>query len=266
MTSPAEQHSPPLIEMRGVTLGALRDADRVVAADVNWTVARGDFWVVGGWQGAGKSDFLMTTAGLLAPRAGNYRLFGEPMPIFEEPRLAERLRLGLVFDGGQLLNQLTVFENVALPLHYHRNLPREAIEPGVREVLEVLELSPWAASTPGAMPRPWRKRAGLARALMLQPEILLVDGALSGADRRHARWWLNFLSELNRGHALLNGRPVTLVATTEDFRPWRTHARQFAVLAEQCFTALGDWAAVERCELPTVRALFESQAAGQGVV
>jgi putative ABC transport system ATP-binding protein len=246
-----------LLEMRGVTIGALRDAERVVAMDVNWTVAPGDFWVVAGLQGAGKSDFLMTVAGLLPPRAGDYRLFGEPRPVFDEHRLAERLRFGLVFEGGQLLNQLTVFENVALPLRYHRNRTREDVEPDARAMLAAMELLPWAASTPGAMPRPWRTRAGLARALMLRPEVLLVDGPLGGVDRRHAQWWLNFLGELACGHALFGGRPVTLVATAEDFRPWQGRGRQFAVLAEQRFTALGDWAAVERSDASAVRVLLE---------
>ena len=251
-----------LLEMRGVTVGALRDTEIVVATDVNWTVAPGDFWVLAGLQGAGKTDFLMMTAGLLPPRAGDYRLFGEPMPIFEEHRLAARLRLGLVFDGGQLLNHLTVFENVALPLRYHRNPTREEVERDVRAMLEAMELLPWAGRTPGAMPRSWRKRAGLARALMLRPEVLLVDSALGGADLRHANWWLNFLAELARGHALLGGQPVTLVATAEDFRPWQSRAKQFAVLAEQRLTVLGGWPEVERSRHPAVRMLLESHEGG----
>ena len=58
--------------MRGVAVGAMRDPDAVVVEDVNWTVAPGDFWVVGGLQGSGKSDFLMMAGGLMAPAAGAY--------------------------------------------------------------------------------------------------------------------------------------------------------------------------------------------------
>src|SRR5438876_5384484 len=106
----------PVIEMENVAVGAMRDQSTMVVEEINWTVAAGDYWVVAGLQGAGKSDFLMMTAGLMPPAEGNYRLFGEEMPIFDEGRLRHRLRLGLVFDGGQLLNHLTVWENVALPL------------------------------------------------------------------------------------------------------------------------------------------------------
>src|SRR5215471_14578677 len=91
--------SAPVIEMREVAVGAMHDPGEVVAEQINWSVAAGDFWVVGGLQGAGKSDFLMMAGGLIAPARGDYRLFGEAMPIFGEARLPHRLRLGLVFDG-----------------------------------------------------------------------------------------------------------------------------------------------------------------------
>ena len=121
---PPAQAGVPAIEMTGVAVGALRDPDTTVAEGINWTVNAGDYWVVAGLHGSGKSDFLMLTGGLMAPRQGRYRFFGEEMPIFEEARLKERLRLGLVFEGGQLFNHLTVAENVALPLRYHHNLSR----------------------------------------------------------------------------------------------------------------------------------------------
>src|SRR5258705_5367346 len=101
-----------VIEMENVSVGAMRDQSTIVVEDINWRVAPGDYWVVGGLQGAGKSDFLMMTGGLMPPAGGHYRLFGEPMPIFEEARLKERLRLGLVFDGGQPFNTLPSLENV----------------------------------------------------------------------------------------------------------------------------------------------------------
>src|SRR5512146_2133872 len=106
----------PAIEMTGVALGAMRAPERMVAEGINWTVRVGDYWVVAGLQGSGKSDFLMLAGGVMAPLRGRYLFFGEEMPIFEEARLKQRLRLGLVFDSGQMLNDLTVAENVALPL------------------------------------------------------------------------------------------------------------------------------------------------------
>lgn len=222
-----------IIEMTGVAVGALHDPDTVVVEDVNWTVTAGDFWAVGGRTGSGKSDFLMLAAGLLTPPRGQCRIFGDALPIFEEARLAQRLRLGFVFDGGHLFNNLTIAENVALPLQYHSTAPPAEIAARVEQLLAATELTSWTNSTPGTMGRNWQKRVGLARALALAPEVLLLDNPLGGADARHAAWWLEFLGQLATGHELLPGkRAVTLVVTADDLHPWQHRARQFAVLRE----------------------------------
>jgi ABC-type transporter Mla maintaining outer membrane lipid asymmetry ATPase subunit MlaF len=245
-----------VIEMSEVAVGSLRDQTTVVAEEINWTVAAGDYWVIGGLQGSGKSDFLMMTGGLMPPVAGNYKLLGEPMPIFDEPRLKHRLRLGLVFEGGQLFNHLTVAENVALPLRYHRNLSQAAAEPEVQQLLEILELGPWADSTPGAIGRNWQKRVGLARALILKPEVLLIDSPLTGLDLRHVNWWLGFLAQLAKGKAVIEGRPMTLIVTAADLRPWQRRARQFAILRDKRLAVLGSWAQLEAASSELVQELM----------
>ena len=161
-----------------------------------------------------------------------------------------------MFDGGQLFNHLTVAENIALPLRYHHNLSRSEAAAAVSELLACTELGPWAESTPGTLGRSWQKRAGLARALALQPEVLLVDNPLGGLDSRHRHWWLGFLDQLSKGHSLLQGRPVTLVVTTADFRPWKGHARQFATLRNRRFVVLGAWAQLEAASEELVRELL----------
>jgi len=231
--------------MHGVTVGSMRDLNTTVVEGVQWNVAARDYWVIGGLQGSGKSDFLSMTGGLMPPLQGTYRLFGEPMPIFDEARLKTRLRMGLVFETGQLFNHLTVGENVSLPLRYHRNLSHQQAAGRVNEMLEAMELGPWADSTPGAMARNWQKRVGLARALILEPELLLLDNPIPGLDLRHSNWWLSFMEQLSRGHSLLHNRPVTLVVTSADLRPWRGRAHQFAVLREKRLVVLGTWAQVE---------------------
>jgi len=256
MTAVAPNPSQPVIEMTAVSATAMKDPDRIVVENVDWSVAPGDYWAVAGLHGSGKSDFLMLAAGLLSPARGTYRFCGETMPIFEDARLPTRLRLGLVFDGGQLLTQLTIAENVALPLRYHRNLSAAEAEERVRAMLELTELSRWADSTPGAIGRNWQKRAGLARALMLQPDVLLLDNPLSGLDARHANWWLRFLDQLSAGHGFFDGKPLTLVATTENLRPWKGHARQFALLRDKQFAVLGGWAQVAEAADALVKELL----------
>jgi ABC-type transporter Mla maintaining outer membrane lipid asymmetry ATPase subunit MlaF len=231
--------------MRDVSVAAMRDQSRVVLREINWTAASGEYWVVAGLQGSGKSDFLAMTASLMGPAAGQYLLFGEEMPIFDEARLKTRLRLGLVFETGQLFNHLTVSENIALPLRYHNNLTKVEAAPQVQPVLEALELEPWADSTPGALGRPWQKRVGLARALVLRPEVLLVDSPLTGLDLRHSSWWLAFLEQLSKGHPLLGGRRLTLVVTTADVRPWSNRAVRFAIIRDERFHVMGEWERLE---------------------
>jgi len=245
MESLPNPSAPPAIEMHEVAVGAMRDQRLTVLEGINWRVAEGDYWVVAGLQGSGKSDFLMMTGGLMPPLAGVYTLFGEPMPIFEESRLKKRLRLGLAFETGQLFNQLTVAQNIALPLRYHENLRHSEAKARVQPILDAMELGPWADSTPGAIGRNWQKRVGLARALVLKPDVLLVDSPLTGLDLRHVNWWLGFLDALSRGHALPGGGPMTLVVTAADLRPWKNRARQFAVLKGNRFSVLGAWSQLE---------------------
>ena len=117
----SENQNIPAIEMRGVNVAAMRDASFTVVEDVNWSVAPGEFWVIAGQEHSGKSDLLMLAAGLMMPADGSYKLFGNDTKDFGEAELAERLRVGFVFQGGQLFNQLTIAENVALPLRYQKN-------------------------------------------------------------------------------------------------------------------------------------------------
>jgi ABC-type transporter Mla maintaining outer membrane lipid asymmetry ATPase subunit MlaF len=249
----------PVIRMESVTVGSLQDPSVTVAEEINWLVQPGDYWVIAGLQGAGKTDFLMMTGGVMAPLCGRYWLFEEEMPIFDEARLKERLRLGLVFESGQLFNQLTVRENLALPLRYHRNLMPAQAAAEIEAFLDAMELGPWADSTPGAIGRNWQKRVGLARALTLRPEVLLIDNPLAGLDLRHVKWWLSFLDQLSKGHRLLHERPVTMAVSTADLRPWKAQARQFAILRNKRLAVLGTWAQLEAASEDLVRELLPAE-------
>lgn len=246
----------PALDMHGLAVASMKNPNVIVAKDVNWTVQPGEFWVVGAPQHSGKSDFLMTVGGIMSQADGEFSFLGEAMPIFEEARMAHRLKLGFVFDGGQLLGSLTVAENLALPLRYHSRLAAAEIEARVNALLELTELKPWANLTPVNVARSWQQRAGLARALALAPEVLLLDSPLTGLDVRHTTWWLGLLDALSCGHRILDGRPLTVIATADDLRPWRRHAQRVACLSKRQFLVLGDWSAVDASAEPEVKDLL----------
>jgi ABC-type transporter Mla maintaining outer membrane lipid asymmetry ATPase subunit MlaF len=252
----SELENTSVIEMRDVSIGAMRDIGFIVLEEVNWSVAPGEFWTVAGQQYSGKSDFLMLTTGLMAPVKGECKLFGTNTRMLGEAKLAERLHVGLVFAGGQLFNQLSIRENVSLPLQYHHDLPSAAAAQAVETLLELLELTPLADITPPNVSDNWRQRAALARALVLKPKLLLLDNPLAGLSVRHRHWWLRFLDQLSRGHDWCDNRPMTVVVTTDDLRPWRNPNRKFALLRDKRFFPLGSWNEIESADDPVVKELL----------
>jgi ABC-type transporter Mla maintaining outer membrane lipid asymmetry ATPase subunit MlaF len=236
---------PPVIEMRDVQVAALRDTSLIVLEDVNWSVLPGEFWVVAGPPHSGKSDLLMHAAGLIAPVDGTCRVFGCEAKDFDEAKITDRQRVGFVFADGKLFNQLTIAGNVALPLRYHKNLAEAELERTVAALLELLELTPFASLMPGNVAAVWRQRAALARALALQPELLLLDNPNGGLIARHRQWLVNFLDQLWRGHEFFGGRTMTIVASTDDLRPWQHPQRKFAAVHDGNFSALGAWGGEE---------------------
>jgi len=228
-----------VIELRGVAVSSMHDTTKIVLENVEWSVNTGEFWVVAGTQGSGRSDLMLLTGGLMSPAQGEYHFFGEPMPIFEESRLKLRLRLGFVFESGQVFSEMSTAENVALPLRYHEDVSREEAEARVGELMTLLEMTRFAQHWPTGLTRNWQKRIGLARALMLKPDVLVLDDPLSGLNARHAAWWLNFLEQLCAGHSFMGGRRMTIVAAADDLRPWQGRDRRFAVINGKKFSVVG---------------------------
>jgi len=232
---------PAVIEMEGVQIASPLDPAQAILEDVNWTVQTGEFWVVAAPEHAGKTDLLLHAAGLVPPTAGTCRVFGRDTREFDETQLAERLRLGFVFAEGKLFSQMTLAENIALPLRYHRDLPEAEMVRTTERLLELLELTPFASALPVNVAANWRQRAALARALALEPEVLLLDNPNGGLVVRHRRWLVDFLDQLWRGHEFIGNRPMTVVATTDDLQAWQHAGRKFAAVHEGTFATLGTW-------------------------
>ena len=241
MENTAQNTKGPVLEMIEVAIASPQNPDVPALENINWRVNPGDYWVVGGLHGSGKSDLISTAAGLQNPLHGSVNLFGRDVSALREKELSdERLRVGVVFgDGGRMFNRLTVEENIALPLCYHRDLSMEEARSVVSEILELIELKPFAHHTATTLRQSWQQRVGLARALALKPEILFLDKPFIGLEVRHRKWWFDFLAGLSSGIPFTNNQPVTLVLTTDNLQLWQEHGNQFALIKQNRWHSIG---------------------------
>jgi phospholipid/cholesterol/gamma-HCH transport system ATP-binding protein len=155
----------------------------VVMHDLNFAVQRGEVFVIMGGSGSGKSTLLKHLIGLKAPAAGTILMDGEDFGAAgEDERRAVLRRMGVLFQNGALWSGLTLAENVALPLTEFTKLDPRAIDDVVRLKLALVGLRGFEEFYPAAISGGMRKRAALARAIALDPEIVFLDEPSSGLD------------------------------------------------------------------------------------
>ena len=223
----------PLIELQDVTIGSLYRPEVPEIEHVQWKIARGEYWIIGGLGGTGKSDLLATAAGLQRPLQGAVCWFGDDIwELKESDLIRERQRVGIVFEnGGRLFRNQTVAQNVALPLRYHHDATRHDVDDRLHQLLEITELSSRASALAGTIGLAWQQRAALARALALRPEVLFIDKPTIGAG--HWGWWYETLRKLSCGDFWKDFGPVTIVLTTDDFPRWTEQGNRFALLKKK---------------------------------
>ncbi len=161
-----------------------RFGDQTVHDGLDLEVRRGEVLGVVGGSGTGKSVLLRTIVGLNRPAAGRIEVLGvEPARLDEDAKEALEERWGVLFQDGALFSSLTVAQNIAVPLKEHTRLKLPLIEEIAAVKLDMVGLPPDAADKmPSQLSGGMRKRAGLARALALDPEILFLDEPTSGLD------------------------------------------------------------------------------------
>jgi phospholipid/cholesterol/gamma-HCH transport system ATP-binding protein len=192
--------SPPVISARGLRV---KYGSREVLHGIDLEVTRGETVVILGGSGSGKSTLLRTLVGLEKPSGGEVLVKGTDLARATDRELdAIRKKIGLSFQGGALIGSMTVGENIALPLLEHSDLASSTIEVMVRIKLEQVGLSGFEHFSPAQLSGGMKKRAAIARALAMDPEILFFDEPSAGLDPIMAAGIDDLILNLKKAYAL----------------------------------------------------------------
>ena len=254
MSGAVQQNSKPAIEFISVSksFGA-----RAVLKDVSFSIAAGTAFVLLGRSGTGKSVTLKLMCGLLKADSGAVRINGKDITNLDSNQLSStRLHIGFLFQSAALFDSISVGENVAFPLRRYSKKTDAEIRDQAASLLDKVGLGKEYASMPADLSGGMRKRAGLARALAVDPSILLVDEPSAGLDPITSKEIDQLLIDINKiSHA-------TLAVVTHNIPSARRIADHMAFLDDGLLLEQGTVQELEQSEHQLVRDFMESQQAG----
>ena len=225
--------------------------------DVSLTLPAGEISVLLGPSGTGKSVFLKSLVGLLKPDRGHIWIGDRDLPRLPESQLYETRKLfGVLFQDGALFGSMNIFDNVAFPLREHTKKTEAEIRRIVMENLELVGLIGAEKKLPGEISGGMKKRAGLARALVLNPEILLVDEPDSGLDPVRTAYLNQTIVDLN---AQTN---ATFLIVTHDINTARTVPDNIGLLFRRELVMFGPREMLLSSEEPVVRQFLNARKIG----
>ena len=242
-----------VLDVRGIVT---RFGKQVVHNGLDLQIRRGDLVALIGGSGTGKSVLLREIIGLHRPDAGSVNLLGTDVWSASPDTLATvRRRFGMMFQEGALFSSLTVAANVATPLREHFSLPDDLLDELVRLRLALAGLPPDAASKmPSQLSGGMVKRAAIARAIALEPEVLFLDEPTSGLDPITARAFDALLTFLNRDLG------ITVLLVTHDLDSLVGIARRIVVLGQGRVIDDGSLAEITAVDDPWIQSYFSSRA------
>ncbi len=235
----------PLVELRDVWKSF--EKNRVLRG-ISLALPKGTILAVMGGSGSGKTVLLRIASGLIPPDAGEVSLFGTRIDrMREEAMLPTRRRTGFVFQGAALFDSLSVFENVAYPLREHTRMSLGAITERVHHFLSLVGLPGTDDLLPAELSGGMRKRVGIARALVMEPEVVFFDEPTAGLDPTNARLVAQLIAQLRTGVC------DTAIVVTHDVEFAELVADQMAILVQGKFADVGTPAEMHHSDNPDVR-------------
>jgi len=246
--APLDREAPP-IEVRGLIS---RIGDRTIHDNLDLVVNRGDVVGVVGASGTGKSVLLNTIIGLRNAEGGSVMIFGQDIRYARRPQwTAINRRWGVLFQQGALWSNLTVKENVAAPLFEHTDMLKDEIDELADLKIALAGLPPGAgALKPSELSGGMIKRASLARALALDPELLFLDEPTSGLDPIGAAAFDELIRDLS------DSLDLTVFMITHDLDSLYTITDQVAVLADKKVVAMAPVRELEKSDHPWIQEYF----------
>lgn len=244
----------PAVELRHVTK---RFGSRAVLDDVSLVVPAGRAVCLLGRSGTGKSVTLKHIVGLMMPDEGEVLVEGEDVTRMDRRALSRiRQRMGLLFQSAALFDSISVGENVAFPMRRHSKLPDREIRERAQALLADVGLADDYDKMPADLSGGMKKRAGLARALALEPAILLADEPSAGLDPVTS-------SEIDRLLVDLKHRTgATLIVVTHNIPSARAIADELVFLHQGRILAQGPASVLDQSDIPLVREFMRSEGSG----
>jgi len=225
--------------------------DTVVLDQINFSVQPGEIFVILGGSGSGKTTLLRNLVGLMRPRSGRILINGKDFTAMSsDERMDIRRRMGMCFQGAALLGSLSVADNVALPLREHTKLEESTIDIMTRIKLELVGLSGVEDYLPSELSGGMRKRAGIARAMAMDPKIIFYDEPSAGLDPIVAAG----LDELIR--TMQSTFNLTSVVVTHEMESVKIIADTVCVLHKGRMAGVGTLAELEQSDHPYIQQFF----------
>ncbi|HEU5124713.1 MAG TPA: ABC transporter ATP-binding protein [Verrucomicrobiae bacterium] len=238
-----------MIEARDLKLSF---GPNVILDGVNLKIEKGESVVIIGRSGGGKSVLLKNLIGLLKPDSGEVEIDGEPISAMDERQLLRvRKKFGMLFQSAALFDSMTVAENISFPLRRNQNLSEREIAEKVAEALQMVDLPGTESKKPSELSGGMRKRVGLARAIIYQPEIVLYDEPTTGLDPIMSDSIDQLIMRVR------DRLKVTSVVVTHDMRSARRVGNRILMLHEKKIYAAGTPDEIFNSKDPVIRRFID---------